>query len=175
MIPRSCTLLHPSLSLQLWLGGLLVHQHPPPFQIHHRFPTFSSVKIIVNIFHQIFTCRKTTLMGENPNNWGELLRSSLTGANKSENVLFSPTFFTPPAFLGRKSSSEKSLSEKFFAGLFLVAFFGLSSSESSVDFFFGLAAFLGLVSFGGFSVKDKNFEQLILALPVIHLTVLWNH
>lgn len=46
-----------------------------------------------------------------------------------------------------------------------MAFFGLSSSESSVDFFFGLAAFLGLVSFGGFSVKDKNFEQLILALP----------
>lgn len=98
---------------------------------------------------------------QNPNNWGE----SLTRAKKSENVLFSPTFFTPAAFLGRKSSSEKSLSEKFFAGLFLVAFFGLSSSESSVDFFFGLAAFLGLVSFGGFSVKGKNFEQLILALP----------
>lgn len=90
---------------------------------------------------------------------------------KSENVLFSPTFFPPPAFLGRKSSSEKSLSEKFFAGLFLVAFFGLSSSESSVDFFFGLAAFLGLVSFGGFSVKGKNFEQLVLALHAIHLTV----
>lgn len=152
MIPRNCTLLHPWLSLQLWLGELLVHQHPPPFQIHHRFPTFSSVKIIVNILHQIFTCRKTTLMGENPNNWGELLRSSLTGGKIRKCSVFSYLFHSS-CFLRKEIVLWKVAVWEVLCRPFLGGFFRLIVLRIICWLFLRFSCLLGLGLFWWFLCK----------------------